>query len=50
MAALCFYLYRQERAERQELQAANMKLLADTVESRHVLASALEKIAAKVGA
>lgn len=50
VAALCFYLYRDERTERRELQSANTKLLEQTIESRQILAAALEKIAAKVGA
>lgn len=50
VAAVCFYLYRDERAERREAQAANTKLLEQTIESRQVLATALEKIASKVGA
>lgn len=50
VAGICFYLYRDERAERRELQSANTKLLEQTIESRQVLAAALEKIAAKVGA
>jgi myo-inositol catabolism protein IolC len=50
VAAFCFYLYRDEKAERRELQNAFTKLLEATVASRHDLAAALEKIADKVGA
>lgn len=50
VAGLMYYLYRDEKADRKEAQAQNVKLLEGTIVSRHELASVLEKIAAKVGA
>ncbi len=50
LAAWAVYLWRGERDERREVQAQNVKLIEDTIDSRHQLAAVLEKIAAKVGA
>lgn len=44
------WMWKLERDERIALQAANTKMLEDTVSSRHELASALERIADKVKA
>ena len=50
IAGFMFYQWREERAERRSLQDANTQLLRDKITSDNVLASAIEKIADKVGA
>lgn len=48
--AFLLYLWRDERAERRETSKENTQLLRDKITSDNALASALNKIADKVGA
>lgn len=50
IAAFMFYQWREERAERRELQRENTVMLRDKIQSDNALAQAVEKIADKVGA
>jgi hypothetical protein len=50
VAAVMWFSWRDERKERQALQAKVIQLLSDTISSREQLASALEKVASRVGA
>lgn len=50
LAGYMFYQLREEKAERREAQANYVQLLRDKITSDNALASALDKIAAKVGA
>jgi hypothetical protein len=48
MAGLMFYLYRDEKAERRDLQQSSVQLLRDKITSDNALAAALDKIADRV--
>ncbi len=48
LAGWMSWMWKLEREERIACQAANTKLLESTIESRHQLAAALEKIADRV--
>ncbi len=48
IAAFMTYQWREERAERRELQEKNMNLLQQTITSRVELASALERLTDKI--
>jgi hypothetical protein len=50
VAAVMWFSWRDERRERQALQQQLLQLLTDTISSREALATALEKLAGKVGA
>ena len=50
MAGLMFWLWRDERTERRDLQRDNTQLLRDKIVSDNSLAASLEKLADKVGA
>lgn len=50
ISGVFFYLWKQERDERQRLQQQNVDLLKETANSRNALAGVLERIAIKVGA
>lgn len=48
VAAFAFYNWREERAERRELQSQNVQLLRDKITSDNAMAVALDKLAERV--